>query len=78
MSSDVNLLLDRQIEAFPAYFDLATPETLKIGLGKELLALAGVHDGQPASAVMPEQQTFARMPRLKPRPNRPRHRDTLR
>ena len=100
MPQDVNPLLDRLCEAFPACFDRKAPKPLKIGLGEELLALAGAHpaladlsrtqlrralkvytgapayrkalarggpryglDGQPAGAVTPEQQAFAKMPR---------------
>ena len=43
MPQDVNPLLDRLIEAFPAGFSRTAPQPLKIGLGEELLALAGVH-----------------------------------
>ena len=43
MSQDVNSLLDRLREAFPACFSRTAPKPLKIGLGDELLALAGVH-----------------------------------
>jgi sRNA-binding protein len=43
MPQDVNPLLDRLIEAFPACFSRSAPQPLKIGLGEELLALAGVH-----------------------------------
>ena len=45
MPQDVNPLLDRLIEAFPACFSRSAPQPLKIGLGEELLALAGVHPG---------------------------------
>ena len=102
MPQDVNPLLDRLCAAFPACFDRQAPKPLKIGLGDELLALAGVHptladlsrtqlrralkvytgspayrkalaqggsrydlDGQPAGAVTPDQQTFAKTPRPK-------------
>lgn len=43
MPQDVNSLLDRLCEAFPACFSRTAPKPLKIGLGEELLALAGVH-----------------------------------
>ncbi len=43
MPQDVNPLLDRLIEAFPACFNRSAPKPLKIGLDEELLALAGVH-----------------------------------
>ena len=43
MSTDVNPLLDRLCQAFPACFNRSAPKPLKIGLGEELLALAGVH-----------------------------------
>ena len=43
MPQDVNPLLDRLCAAFPACFDRQAPKPLKIGLGEELLALAGVH-----------------------------------
>ena len=43
MPQDVNSLLDRLCEAFPACFSRSAPQPLKIGLGEELLALAGVH-----------------------------------
>jgi len=43
MSTDVNPLLDRLCQAFPACFNRSAPQPLKIGLGEELLALAGVH-----------------------------------
>jgi sRNA-binding protein len=43
MPQDVNPLLDRLCEAFPACFSRSAPKPLKIGLGEELLALAGVH-----------------------------------
>ena len=43
MPQDVNPLLDRLCEAFPACFSRTVPQPLKIGLGEELLALAGVH-----------------------------------
>ena len=43
MLQDVNPIIDRLIEAFPACFSRTAPRPLKIGLGEELLALAGVH-----------------------------------
>ena len=43
MLQDVNPIIDRLIEAFPACFSRSAPQPLKIGLGEELLALAGVH-----------------------------------
>lgn len=53
MSYDVNPILDRLIEAFPAVLDRKVPKPLKIGLGEELLALAGVH---PALADLTRTQ----------------------
>ncbi|MDG4557490.1 MAG: ProQ/FinO family protein [Candidatus Contendobacter sp.] len=53
MSYDVNPILDRLCQAFPACFDRSTPKPLKIGLGEELLALAGVH---PALADLTRTQ----------------------
>ena len=43
MAYDVNSILDRLCAAFPACFSRSAPKPLKIGLGEELLALAGVH-----------------------------------
>ena len=43
MSTDVNPLLDRLCQTFPACFNRSAPQPLKIGLGEELRALAGVH-----------------------------------
>ena len=43
MPQDVNPIIDRLMEAFPACFSRKAPQPLKIGLGEELLALAGVH-----------------------------------
>ena len=43
MSTDVNPLLDRLCQAFPACFSRLDPQPLKIGLDEELLARAGVH-----------------------------------
>ncbi|MBS1223214.1 MAG: Fertility inhibition FinO-like protein [Proteobacteria bacterium] len=53
MPQDVNPLLDRLCAAFPACFDRQAPKPLKIGLGEELLALAGVH---PALADLSRTQ----------------------
>ena len=53
MPQDVNPLLDRLCEAFPACFSRSAPKPLKIGLGEELLALAGVH---PALADLSRTQ----------------------
>ena len=53
MSQDVNFILDRLIEAFPACFSRTAPKPLKIGLGEELMALAGVH---PALADLSRTQ----------------------
>ena len=43
MPQDVNPLVDRWVETFPACFSRSAPKPLKIGLGEELMALAGVH-----------------------------------
>lgn len=43
MSYDVNSILDRLCAAFPALLDRRAPKPLKIGLGEDLLAQAGVH-----------------------------------
>ena len=53
MPSEVNPILDRLIEAFPACFSRTAPQPLKIGLGEELMALAGVH---PALADLSRTQ----------------------
>ena len=37
MPDDINLILDRLCEAFPAGFSRTAPQPLKIGLGEELL-----------------------------------------
>lgn len=37
------LIINRLIDAFPACFAPSAPKPLKIGIGKELLALVGVH-----------------------------------
>ena len=43
MPPDVNPIIDRLCELFPAVFNRQTPKPLKIGVGHELLALAGTH-----------------------------------
>jgi hypothetical protein len=43
MSYDINPILDRLCQLFPACFNRLAPKPLKIGLGEELMALAGVH-----------------------------------
>jgi sRNA-binding protein len=53
MTDDVNPIIDRLIETFPACFSRSAPQPLKIGLGEELLALAGVH---PALAELSRTQ----------------------
>jgi len=53
MPQDVNPLHDRLCAAFPACFSRSAPKPLKIGLGEELLALAGVH---PALADLSRTQ----------------------
>jgi len=53
MSYDVDLILDRLCQAFPAVLNRKAPQPLKIGLGEELLALAGVH---PALADLSRTQ----------------------
>jgi len=53
LPQDVNPLLDRLCAAFPACFSRSAPKPLKIGLGEELLALAGVH---PALADLSRTQ----------------------
>jgi ProP effector len=53
MPQDVNPLLDRLCAAFPTCFSRSAPKPLKIGLGEELLALAGVH---PALADLTRTQ----------------------
>ena len=55
MSQDVNFILDRLIEAFPACFSRTAPKPLKIGLGKELIALVRVH---PALADVSRAQLY--------------------
>ena len=49
----MNPILDRLCAAFPAGFSRTAPQPLKIGLGEELLALAGVH---PALADLSRTQ----------------------
>ena len=49
----INPILDRLCAAFPAGFSRTAPKPLKIGLGEELLALAGVH---PALADLSRTQ----------------------
>ena len=53
MPQDVNPIIDRLLEAFPACFSRSVPKPLKIGLGEELMALAGVH---PALADLTRTQ----------------------
>ena len=53
MSYDVNPILDRLCQTFPAGLNRTAPKPLKIGLGEELLALAGVH---PALADLTRTQ----------------------
>jgi sRNA-binding protein len=43
MPQDLNPIIDRLCATFPASFDRKAPKPLKIGLGEELLALAGIH-----------------------------------
>lgn len=43
MSYDVNPIIDRLCEAFPACFNRSAPKPLKIGISEDLLALAGAH-----------------------------------
>jgi sRNA-binding protein len=53
MPQDVNPIIDRLIETFPACFSRSAPKPLKIGLGEEVMALAGVH---PALADLSRRQ----------------------
>lgn len=53
MPQDVNPIIDRLMETFPACFSRKAPQPLKIGLGEELIALAGVH---PALADLSRTQ----------------------
>jgi len=43
MSFTINAIIDRLQTAFPACFNRAEPKPLKMGLGAELLARAGLH-----------------------------------
>ncbi len=43
MAYAIHPILDQLCQAFPACFSRSAPQPLKIGLGEELLALAGVH-----------------------------------
>ena len=43
MAYAIHPLLDPLCQAFPACFSRTDPRPLKIGLGEELMALAGVH-----------------------------------
>jgi sRNA-binding protein len=43
MAFDANPIIDRLCEAFPECFNRLAPKPLKIGIGEEVLALAGVH-----------------------------------
>lgn len=43
MSYDVNPIIDRLCETFPVCFNRSAPKPLRIGLGEEVMALAGVH-----------------------------------
>jgi ProP effector len=49
----VNPIIDRLMETFPACFSRSAPKPLKIGLGEEVIALAGVH---PALADLSRTQ----------------------
>ena len=53
MPTDMNPILDRLSAAFPACLNRSAPKPLKIGLGTELMALAGVH---PALADLTRTQ----------------------
>jgi sRNA-binding protein len=53
MLQDVNPIIDRLMETFPACFSRSAPKPLKIGLGEEVIALAGVH---PALADLSRTQ----------------------
>jgi ProP effector len=53
MPQDVNPIIDRLMETFPACFSRSAPKPLKIGLGEEVIALAGVH---PALADLSRTQ----------------------
>jgi sRNA-binding protein len=43
MPQDVNPIIDRLCATFPALFHRQTPKPLKMGVGQEVLALAGTH-----------------------------------
>ena len=43
MPYEINPILDQLGQAFPACFNRTDPRPLKIGLGEEVMALAGVH-----------------------------------
>lgn len=53
MAYEINPVLDRLCAAFPACFSRTAPQPLKISLGDEVLALAGVH---PALADLSRTQ----------------------
>ena len=53
MAYAINPILDRLCAAFPACFSRTAPKPLKIGLGEEVMALAGVH---PALADLSRTQ----------------------
>jgi len=53
MTYAIHPILDQLCQAFPACFSRSAPQPLKIGLGEELLALAGVH---PALADLSRTQ----------------------
>ena len=53
MAYAIHPILDQLCQAFPACFNRTDPRPLKIGLGEELLALAGVH---PALAGLSRTQ----------------------
>ncbi len=53
MPYDINPILDRLCQLFPACFNRLAPKPLRIGLGEELMALAGVH---PALADLTRTQ----------------------
>ena len=53
MPYEINPILDQLGQVFPACFSRTAPKPLKIGLGEELMALAGVH---PALADLSRTQ----------------------
>ena len=53
MASEINPVLDQLCQAFPACFNRTVPKPLKIGLGEEVMALAGMH---PALADLSRTQ----------------------